>query len=323
MGRQQTLDAADAIAVFDFGAEGMFVPVASGTFQGAGFHDPDEAISRYATPLDFQRFQSIQPPSSWALFHESIGLIITELTEQGGLEELVAWAESIGLVIRGANNHVDVVFGLNLALEHPSEFGSGAAQAYSHYIGNQAQSYLDLVVKTLPAMFNAHVCAAWISMDSRELLILVAEHLASQSNSRLDQTIAAMEQWIAGNPTLPSGSGMPTLDCSGLLEALKGLRTALDLFASARDWLTTRMSDSSKAWEDFGYIALFLAEMLRSRGIARVISDAVGVNEPEAVRAERIGAIYGMLVGMIVWECIEEVFTAGLGKGARVVRFIR
>lgn len=52
MGRQQTLDAADAIAIFDFGAEAMFVPVASGTLEGAGFYDTAQSASLPAMPLD-------------------------------------------------------------------------------------------------------------------------------------------------------------------------------------------------------------------------------------------------------------------------------
>ena len=322
MGRQESLDAAEAISVFDFGVDGLFVPMASGTLEGGGIHDPDEAVSRYVTPLDYARFRSVQPPSSWQRFDHTLQQILTELSAQGGLEELIAWAESIGLVARNANNKLDLVFGLDLALAHPGEFATGAGMAYSRYIENQANGYLEFVTKSLPAMFNAYVCGAWIRMDTNEFLAMVGDHLLHPSNSRLTMTIDALDRWIAGNPSVPPGVGMSKLDCRGLLEALRTLRTALELFASARDWITSRMEDPSRAWEDFGFIALFLAELLRTRAIARAIAEAVGVNEPPAVRADRIGAMYGVLIGMIVWEVIEEVLTAGIGKGARLVRFI-
>ncbi len=321
MGRREVMDVADAIGVFGVGIEGLFVPIASNTSQGTGFYDAEAAVSRLATPLDYTRLQSLPPPTSWDRFHESVAKIIEELTAQGGLEELKAWAESVGLVAPNASGGIDFVFGLNLAAQYPGDFGTGAALAYSRYIQTQAQSYLDLVVKGLPAMLNAYACAVTIRFDATTLARMVAHHSLGQPNSELDMTIDALETWLAGNPPVVPVPGAPRVDCSGVLDALKGLRTAVDAFVAARDWLQGRTLP--QIYDDFGYVALFLAELLRSRAIAHAIAGIVDPNDSAPLRAEKIGAMYGSLVGMIMWEIIEEVVTAGFGKVARIVRVVR
>ena len=321
MGRREIMEVADAVAVFNVGIDDLFVPVASNTSQGTGFYDADAAVSRLATPIDFARLQSLPQPTSWDRFHESIGKIIEELTAQGGLEELRAWAESIGLIAPNSSGGIDFVFGLNLAAQYPGDFGTGAGMAYSRYIQSQAQSYLDLVVKGLPAMLNAYACAVTIHFDPPTLARMVAHHTLGQPNSELDMAINALETWIIGNPPPLPLPGAPRVDCSGVLAALKGLRTAVDAFVAARDWLQGRTLP--EIYNDFGYVALFLAELLRSRAIARAISSIIDPNDSAPLRAEKIGAMYGSLVGMIMWEIIEEVVTAGFGKVARIVRIVR
>lgn len=319
MGRQQTLDAADAIAVFDFGAEGMFVPVASGTLQGAGFYDVDQAVSRMATPLDFATLQSVLPPTGWDRFHTVVDDITTRLLAQGALDEVLAWAESVGIVGTNASGRREITFGLHLMISNPGDFATGAGSAYSQYIEDQAQSYLDLVVKGMPWMLNTYVCGASIGVDLPSLTTMVADHMRGEPDSQLDIAIASLETWIAGHPRPPM-PGMQPLDCSGLLDALRLLREALDAFAAAYAWLS---QDMSEIYEDFGYVALFMAETLRSREFLRAVADGAGAGQPPAVQAEKIGSIYGTLIGVVIWEIIEEVLTAGIGKGARILRVVR
>jgi hypothetical protein len=319
MSRNQTLDAADAIAVFDFGAEGMFVPVASGTLQGAGFYDADQAVSRMATPLDFATLQSVLPPTGWDQFHTVVDDITTRLLAQGALDEVLAWAESVGIVGTNASGRREITFGLHLMISNPGDFATGAGSAYSQYIEGQAQSYLDLVVKGMPWMLNTYVCGASIRVDLPSLTTMVADHMRGEPDSQLDIAIASLETWIAGHPRPPM-PGMQPLDCSGLLDALTLLREALDAFAAAHAWLS---QDMSEIYEDFGYVALFMAETLRSREFLRAVAEAAGAGQPPAVQAEKIGSIYGTLIGVVIWEIIEEVITAGIGKGARILRVVR
>ncbi len=319
MGRQEILDAADAIAIFDFGAEGMFVPVASGTLQGAGFYDADRAVSRLATPLDFATLQSVPPPTGWEGFHTVVDDITTRLLAQGALDEVLAWAESVGIVGTNASGRREITFGLHLMISNPGDFATGAGSAYSQYIEDQAQSYLDLVVKGMPWMLNTYVCGASIGVDLPSLTTMVADHMRGEPDSQLDIAIASLETWIAGHP-LPPMPGLQPLDCSGLLDALRLLRDALGAFKTAYEWLS---QDMSEIYEDFGYVALFLAETLRSREFLRAVADGAGAGEPPAVQAEKIGSLYGTLIGVVIWEIIEEVLTAGIGKGARILRVVR
>lgn len=318
MGRQDSLDAAEAISVFDFDVEDLFVPMASGTLEGAGFYDPEQAVSRLATPLDFARLQSIPPPSGWDRFHTVIDEITARMLADGALEEALAWAESVGLVTpQMGDGRRSVTFGLHLMISHPGDFATGAGMGYSNYIRDQAQSYVDLVVEGLPWVFNAYMCAGVLQVDQASLAPLVADHLRGLPNSQLDQAIDLLENWIAGRP--PPIPGLPPMDCTGLLNAIKGLRTALDAFMSARDWL---QQDLGEMYEDLGYVALFVAETLRSREFYAAVAEAVGATDPEPLRAERIGRIYGTLIGVVVWEIIEEVVTSGLGKGARILKLV-
>lgn len=319
MGRKEILDAADAITVFDFGAEGMFVPVASGTLEGAGYYDSAQSISRLATPLDFATLQSVLPPTGWDRFHTVVDDITTRLMAQGALDEVMAWAQSVGIAGTNASGRREITFGLHLMISNPADFATGAGSAYSQYIEEQAQSYLDLVVKGMPWMLNTYVCGASIGVDLPSLRTMVADHLRGQTNSQLDLAIASLETWIAGRP-LPPAPGLPALDCSGLLDALRLLREALGAFMSAHAWLS---QDMAEIYEDFGYVALFLAETLRSREFLRAVADAAGAGEPPEVQAEKIGSLYGTLIGVVIWEIIEEVLTAGFGKGARILRVVR
>jgi hypothetical protein len=320
MGRQEILDAADAIAVFDFGAEGMFVPVASGTLQGAGFYDADKAVSRMATPLDFATLQSVPPPTGWNQFHTVVDDITARLLAQGALDEVLAWAESVGIVGTNASGRREITFGLHLMISNPGDFATGAGSAYSQFIEDQAQSYLDLVVKGMPWMLNAYVCAVGLRLDESTLAALVLDHLRGQPGSQLDAAITMIENQIAAQPVPPPVVAGVQVGCSGLLEALVLLRGAVDAFMAARVWLS---QDFSEIYEDFGYIALFLAETLRSREFARAIADAAGAGQPAAVQAEKIGSLYGTLIGVVIWEIIEDVFTAGFGKGARILKVVR
>ena len=319
MGRQDSLDAAEAISVFDFGVEDLFVPMASGTLEGAGYYDPEKAVSRFATPLDFSQLQSIAPPTGWEGFHTLLDELTTRMLAQGALDEAIAWAESVGLVTPAtASGKREITFGLHLMASHPGDFATGMGMGYSDYIQGQAQSYVDLVVEGLPWMFNAYVCAGIVRVDQASLAPLVADHLRGLPNSQLDQAIEALENWVGGGPPTPM-PGLPPLDCHGLLEAIKGLRTALDAFMSARDWL---LQDIGEIYEDLGYVALFVGETLRSREFYAAIADALGAGDPEPARAETIGRIYGTLIGVVVWEIIEEVVTGGLGKGARILKLV-
>ena len=168
-------------------------------------------------------------------------------------------------------------------------------------------------------MLNTYVCGASIGVDLPSLTTMVADHMRGEPDSQLDLAIATLETWIAGHP-LPPMPGLQPLDCSGLLDALTLLRDALGAFKTAYEWLS---QDMSEIYEDFGYVALFLAETLRSREFLRAVADGAGAGQPPAVQAEKIGSLYGTLIGVVIWEIIEEVLTAGIGKGARILRVVR
>ena len=319
MGRQDSMDAAEAIAVFEFNVEDLFVPMASGTLEGAGYYDPEQAVSRFANPLDFSQLQSIPPPTGWDGFHALLDQLTQQMLAQGALDEAMAWAESIGLVTpANASDKREITFGLHLMAAHPGDFATGMGMGYSDYIHEQAQSYVDLVVEGLPWMFNAYVCAGIVQVDQTSLAQMVGDHLRGLPNSLLDQGIDALEAWVGSGPPAPV-PGLPPLNCHGLLDALKALRTAVEAFMSARDWLT---QDIGEIYEDLGYVALFVGETLRSREFYSAIADVLRAGDPEPARAETIGRIYGTLIGVVIWEIIEEVVTAGLGKGARILKLV-
>ena len=79
----------------------------------------------------------------------------------------------------------------------------------------------------------------------------------------------------------------------------------------------------SEIYEDFGYVALFLAETLRSREFLRAVTEAAAAGQPSAVQAEKIGSIYGTLIGVVIWEVVAGSGSPQASARPRILRVVR
>ncbi len=272
---QSIAQSADALASFSEPVQGAILPIASGTFAGAGAYDLDQMMSRFATPIDLQ---SVAPPSAWT----DLPRVLRDLFASMSVSELVASA------LRGDE--------FRTLINSPAVFAEAAAVSYADYIEIQFRDWLELLVGVGNFAKDAVGCGCTLLALDAEA---ISEMLFGSGNAQeLEDAIEAIELTIALKP-----------ECEPLRTTLR----ALEALRAAFLWFKEKLSNLSQLWNEVGELALMLAEVLRDAKIQEAII---------AIRndAEKLGKVYGTLIGVVIWEIIEAVATAGLGKGVKLVR---
>ena len=270
----------DAFAVFEEDFEGTIWPIASNSLEGAGVHDEQQAMSRIATPLDFP---SVDPPSSW----DDFGRVLGEIWAGIELKDVIL----IGLEFEKLKAAIGA---------DPGLFAEAAAMAYSNYIKDQFEGYIELMTtltQAIPKLLDdAAECAAEILFPSGAEQITLL--LSDDGREKLERAKVILIQHVVANPKC---------------EVLLGVVNALISLHEA--WLWFKQTPKSEIWDEVGHVAVIIAEILRKPQVQERIRSLL--TDPV-----KLGKILGTLVGIIIWEVIESVATAGLSKGMRFLKVV-
>lgn len=182
-------------------------------------------------------------------------------------------------------------------VENPGAWAEAAGMAYSNYIDAQFEGYIDLVSTAIPTLIKANLCQVNVLQYSLEAMI---DFLFDADGQYTIETAKnKLSNRIAQNP-----------NC----EVLLGVLDALMALNDAILWLKNQ--SLSGLWEEIGHVALIAAEILRDVEIRKKIQEIQG--DPV-----KLGKVHGTLIGVIIWEVIEAVGTAGMGKGLRFLQVVR
>ena len=264
---------ADAFVVFEEEFQGGFVPIASNSLTGAGFYDEEASISRLATPLDMERLQSIQPPSSW----EDLPRVLNEIWMEISLQDVA--------VILGSGGIEVVTITGNLGA-----FAEEAGMAYSKYINVQFEGYIELVSAAIPVLIKAERCKVEVLNYSLERLVNFLFN--SENKQSLEMMKNDLLNHIAQNP-----------DCEPLLKVIDALTELIE----AIDWL--RNQSLSELWEEIGCLALIAAEILRN---TEVVEKILEVRSDPIKLGKLYGTLIGIIVWEIIEVVVSRGMSKGL-----------
>jgi len=177
---------------------------------------------------------------------------------------------------------------------NPAAFAEGVGKAYSKYIEVQFDSYIDLMKSALPTLLDLQQCQFDLLKLSQEELLKPI--FSEDGKASLEQAKAKLVQHVVTDEKCKV--------LIGIVDAMISLHEA---------WLWIKETPTSEIWDEIGHVATILAELLRKVDIQNTI---IAVSSDP----QKLGTIYGTVIGIIVWEVIEEVATAGLGKGLRFLK---
>jgi hypothetical protein len=213
-----------SLASFNDQFDGAFVPIASNSLSGAGIYSEDDAVCRFAAPLDSANFADIDPPDTWTALAD----VLQEICRRIKLEDAFEFPGPEWTTIMNA----------------PGVWGEAAGKAYSNYIKAQFEGYIEFASDAIKTLIELNQCQTSI------LLLGFEEMTALLFSSDADQTIELAKQrlvdHISSNP-----------NCKPLLSILDALSAISDAIA----WLVN--INIHELWENFGQIALIAAEILR------------------------------------------------------------
>ena len=284
---------------------GVIVPANDRDFDGAGVEDPQAGMSRMATPLDLQSFESIVPPTSW----QQLGTIIVEdLLPRITAEDILKLTAS--LVVPG-QSVFDPVYkrAAQTIVNNPGVFGTSAGMAYSDYIKDSAVGIVDLVkqVATFAVdqqMFAASLATLSLSLPAKALVSTIFDPQAPLAQAVFaadgETLLAEIAVEIAALPGADANIAM----AAAIVEALRALRAA---------FLELINMSAPELFDLVGELPLLIAEMLRDRVLQTQIESVVS-------DAAKLGDVVGTLIGIVMWEIIEEVATAGMSKPLKFLK---
>lgn len=284
---------------------GVIVPANDRDFDGAGVEDPQAGMSRMATPLDLQSFESIVPPTSW----QQLGtIIVDDLLPRITAEDILKLTAS--LVVPG-QSVFDPVYAraAQTIVNNPGVFGTSAGMAYSDYIKESAVGIVDLVKQVVSfaidqQMFSASLATLSLSLPAKALAATIFDPQAPLAQAVFAADAEALLAEIAVEIAALPGSDPNIAMAAAIVEALSALRAAF-----------LELIDKSPAelFDLVGEFPLLIAEMLRDRVLQTRIESVVG-------DAAKLGDVVGTLIGIIMWEIIEEVATAGMAKPLKFLK---
>jgi hypothetical protein len=269
---------ADALTSFSESVTGTILQVASGTFEGAGAYDPEDALCRFVEPLDLQ---SIDPPSAW----DDLPRVLRDIFVGMSVREVVDSA------LRGDE--------WNTLISSPLIFAGAARDAAVGYFESQFRGYISLLTAGWGIIRKGTICNCALLQAGGASL---ADLIMGDDPEPLQSALENMRITVATRS-----------ECRLVLEVLEVLIKLRD----AWDYFKGLFNDLAALWDDVkegvGEIALLLAEYLRD---AEIQAKIIEVRQD----AEKLGAFYGTIIAFVVWEILEVFLTAGLGKGAKLVR---
>lgn len=225
--------------------------------------------------------QSIEPPSAW----DDLPRVLRDIFGSMSFEEVIDSA------LRGDE--------WNTLISSPLIFAGAARDAAVGYFEGQFHGYVSLLTAGWGIIRKGTICNCVLLQAGGSSL---ADLVMDDNPEPLQSALENMKITVATQP-----------ECRLVLEALEvliKLRDAWEYFKGLFDDLGALWRDVK---EGVGEVALLLAEYLRDAEIQAKIIEV-------RTDAEKLGTFYGTITAFVVWEILEAFLTAGLGKGAKLVR---
>ena len=295
----------DALREDTLAFNGVIVPANDRDFDGAGIEDQQAGMSRMATPLDLQSFAGITPPSSW----QQLGtILVDDLLPRITAEDVLKLATSLVMPGQSVFDPVYARAAKTIG-KNPGVFGTSAGMAYSDYIKDSAVGIVDLVKQVVTfaidqQMFAASLATLSLSLPAKALTATIFDGQAPLAQAVFAADGETLLAEIAVEIAALPGSGPNIAMAAAIVDALRALRAA---FLELIDMSPPELFDL------VGELPLLIAEMLRDRVLQTRIESVVG-------DAAKLGDVVGTLIGIVVWEIIEEVATAGMSKPLKFLK---
>lgn len=291
----------------DTGAfNGVIFPVNDRNFDGAGVEDPQAGMSRMATPMDLQSVAGITPPSSWEQFGT---IVINDLVPRITAEDVLKRVSSV--LVPGSALVLDPIYARagRTILSDLSTFGTSAGLAYSDYIEESAVGITDLIKQVATFMAEQEAFAVSLATLSISLPAKALVSVIFDPQSTLAQAVMAADADALLTEIATAISQLPGADVnlSMALAVIESLRYLRNLFSELVSM------EPAEIFDLIGEVPLFIAEMMRDRELQAKLEEIVD-------SAAMLGEIFGMLVGFVIWEIIEEVATLGLAKPMKLLK---
>jgi hypothetical protein len=289
---------------------GVIIPLNDRDFDGAGVEDEDAGMSRMATPLDLRSGPWVSQKTSW----EKLGdILFNELLPQLSAEDVLKFTLStlpgtpggvyVGVYVRAGQTIFQDANSLG-------RFATSAGMAYSDFIRDSALDILDLIKEIGAFLYKQQEFLLWWANIHTQLPQIV--RLVFQSGSDIVELLDALlevdaEQLLATAAAQLSQMQGAEYILPMMMAVVDGLQKFINLYNEL----------AAMTFEEIlnlcGEVPLFVVEMMRSAEIQKKIDEIV--TDPD-----KLGEIFGVLVGMVIWEVIEEVATAGLAKPFKLVK---
>jgi hypothetical protein len=257
------VSATEAFVAFEEEFDGVLIPIASSSFEGAGVHDEEFAVSRPATPFDLQ---SIAPPSNWETFVRGVGELWTEIDLKD-------------VILKSAVAHRLQILSL---IGNPGAFAEGAGKAYSNYIEFQFDGYIDLMKELISTLEDLEQCKINVLQLSQAELVKLIK--SKDGKASLEQAKADLLRHILTD------------------EKCKVLVGVIDAMISLYEgllWIIETPLD--EIWEEIGHGATIMAELLRRVEIQeRIISLSSNAYELGKVYGTIVGVIVWEIIEVVV-----------------------
>ncbi|MCS6303707.1 MAG: hypothetical protein H8K07_08585, partial [Nitrospira sp.] len=227
------VNATEDFVAFEEEFDGLLIPIASNSFEGAGVHDEELAVSRPATPLDLQ---SIAPPSNWDDFSRVVGKIWEEIDLKDVVlkQVMTNWIQMLSVA------------------ENPSVFTEAVGKGYSDYIASQVEGYVDFMKSAISALIDLQQCQFDLIQSSQEDILNIL--FSEDGKTSLEQAKTRLIQHASTD------------------EKCKLLISIVDAMISLHEaWLWLRKIPLTEIWEEIGHFATVMAELFRRAEIQQTI----------------------------------------------------
>lgn len=285
---------------------GVIIPVNDRNFDGAGIEDAQAGMSRMATAMDLQSVAGITPPSSWEQFGT---ILVNDLLPRITAEEVLK--RVAGALVPGSALVLDPVYlraGRTILADLPT-FGSHAAEAYSDYIEESAVGIVDLIQKVAAYMieqegFAFSLATLSISMPAKALVSVIFDPQSTLAQAVMAADADALLTEIAMEISQLPGADVNLTMALAVVESLRYLRNLFSEIVSM---------EPAELFDLIGEVPLFVAEMMRDQALQAKMEEVVD-------SAAMLGDIFGTLIGIVIWEIIEEVVTMGMAKPMKLLK---
>lgn len=289
---------------------GVIIPLNDRNFDGAGVEDEEAGMSRMAAPLDLRSGPWVSQRTSW----EKLGdILFNELLPQLSAEDVLKFALS---TLPGAPGGIYVSVyaraGQTIFRDADSlgRFATAAGLAYSDFIRDSALDILDLIKEIGKFLYKQQEFLLWwanLQFNFPETLRLVFE-----ASDDIAELLTALLEADAEQLLVTAAAQFSQLQgAEHILPLVMAIIDGLQKFINLYHELAAM--EFEEILDLCGEVPLFVVEMMRSEDIQKKIDEIMD-------DADKLGEVFGVLVGIVVWEVIEEIATAGLAKPFKLVK---